>query len=58
MVAWEDGIVRRRNRGRYGIQLCLISFGIGLLSCFLFPSKLVIIILGIALILCGLCDRR
>ena len=49
--------MRRYRRKRNGMQLCLLSFGIGLLACFLFPAKLVITVLGIALVLCGLCDR-
>ena len=48
----------RRYRRRGGrLQVCLVSFGVGLLACFLFPTKLVITSLGIALILCGLSDR-
>lgn len=53
----EDDTMRRYRRSRNGIQVCLVSFGIGLLACFLFPTKLVIAVLGIALVLCGLCDR-
>lgn len=49
--------MRKCRRGRSGIQLCFVSFGVGLLACFLFPTKLVIAILGIALVLCGICDR-
>lgn len=49
--------MRKYRRSRGGIQLCFVSFGIGLLACFLFPTKLVIAILGIALVLCGVCDR-
>ncbi len=48
----------RRSRRKGGrMQVCLVSFGVGLLACFLFPAKFVIAILGIALVLCGLCDR-
>ena len=49
--------MRGSHRGRNGIQVCFVSFGVGLLACFLFPTKCVIIALGIALVLCGLCDR-
>lgn len=49
--------MRRNRRGRNRVQVCLVSFGVGLLACFLFPTKLVIAILGAALILCGICDR-
>lgn len=49
--------MRRYRRGRSRTQVCFVSFGIGLLACFLFPTKLVIAALGIALVLCGLCDR-
>ena len=49
--------MRRYRRGRNGMQVSFVSFGIGLLACFVFPTKLVIAILGIALVLCGLCDR-
>lgn len=49
--------MRKYRRKGGGFQLCLVSFGVGLLACFLFPTKLVIIGLGIALILCGLSDR-
>ena len=53
----EDEAMRRYRRSRNGMQVCLVSFGIGLLACFLFPTKLVIAVLGIALVLCGLSDR-
>ena len=49
--------MRGYRRGKSRMQVCLASFGIGLLACFLFPTKLVITILGAALILCGICDR-
>lgn len=49
--------MRRYRRGSNGLQVCLVSFGIGLLACFLFPTKLVMVVLGGALVLCGLCDR-
>lgn len=49
--------MRRRHRRQNRLQVCLVSFGIGLLACFLFPLKLVVVCLGIALILCGICDR-
>ncbi len=49
--------MRRYRRGRGGMQVCFVSFGIGLLACFLFPAKFVIAILGIALVLCGFSDR-
>lgn len=49
--------MRRCHRRRGGLQICCISFGIGLLACFLLPVKLVIAVLGIALVLCGLSDR-
>lgn len=48
--------MRGYRRGKSRVQVCLVSFGIGLLACFLFPTKLVITILGAALILCGICD--
>ena len=57
MVAQEDDSMRRYSRRGPVLQLCLISFGVGLLACFLFPAKLVIAILGVALVLCGLSDR-
>lgn len=48
----------KRYRRRGGcLQTCFVSFGVGLLACFLLPAKLVIAILGIALVLCGVCDR-
>ena len=48
----------RRYRRRGGrLQTCFVSFGVGLLACFLFPPKVVIAILGVALVLCGVCDR-
>lgn len=53
----EDDTMRRYRRGRGRLQVCFVSFGVGLLACFLFPAKFVIAILGIALVLCGLCDR-
>lgn len=49
--------MRRYRRSKGGLQGSFVSFGIGLLACFLLPAKLVIAILGIALILCGICDR-
>lgn len=49
--------MRRQRRRHGGIQVCLVSFGVGLLACFLFPAKFIITVLGIALVLCGLCDR-
>ena len=49
--------MRKYRRGHNGVRVCFVSFGVGLLACFLFPTKLVIACLGIALVLCGLCDR-
>ena len=49
--------MRKCRRDRGGLQTCCISFGVGLLACFLLPVKMVIAVLGIALVLCGLCDR-
>lgn len=49
--------MRRYRHGRSGMQICFVSFGIGLLACFLFPTKLVIAALGVALVLCGLSGR-
>ena len=49
--------MRRYRRKGNRLQVSLVSFGMGLLACFLFPTKFVITILGIALVLCGLCDR-
>jgi uncharacterized membrane protein YgaE (UPF0421/DUF939 family) len=53
----EDDAMRGYRRGRSRLQVCFISFGIGLVACFLFPTRLVIAVLAVALILCGLCDR-
>lgn len=49
--------MRRYRRRRNGTHVCLVSFGVGLLACFVFPSKLVVAILAVALVLCGICDR-
>lgn len=49
--------MRKYRRGRNGVHLYFVSFGVGLLACFLFPTKLVIAILGVSLVLCGVCDR-
>ena len=47
----------RHKRGATG--LCFVSFGIGLLACLVFPSEFVVVLLGAALIFCGLsCGRR
>lgn len=55
-IEGEDAM-RRYRRSRGGWQVCFVSFGVGLLACFLFPAKFVIAILGVALVLCGICDR-
>ncbi len=43
---------RRYSRGRK--ERYFVSFGVGLLTCFVLPAKAVIILLGIALVVCGL----
>lgn len=50
--------MRRYRRRHSGAKIGVISFGIGLLACFILPAKLVVAILGVALVLCGLSDRR
>lgn len=44
----------RRRSGRSRRERYFVSFGVGLLTCFVLPAKAVIILLGIALVLCGL----
>ncbi len=46
----------RRDGGSSG---GFVAFGLGLLACTVCPTKLVVILLGIALVLCGVsCGKR
>ncbi len=44
--------VKRRRTGRGGIGF--VYFGAGLLACTVLPTKLVVLVLAAALVLCGL----
>lgn len=47
---------RRRNTGT---TVCFAFFGIGLLTCTVLPPKVLVVLLGAALILCGFsCAKR
>ncbi len=38
---------------------CFAAFGVGLLACAILPSKLMVVLLGAALVLCGIaCGNR
>jgi len=43
-----------RRCGRSRKEWYFVSFGVGLLTCFVLPAKAVIVLLGIALVICGL----
>ena len=48
-----------RRRRRNSTELCFVAFGVGLLACLVVPSEFVVVLLGAALIFCGLsCGRR
>lgn len=44
----------KRRYGRNRKEHYLVSFGLGLLACFVLPAKVMILVLGIALVICGL----
>lgn len=44
----------RRHRNRHRRERYFVSFGVGLLTCFVLPAETVVILLGIALVACGL----
>jgi len=49
----------RRGRRNSGNGLVFAAFGVGLLACTVFPTKLVVLLLGAALVLCGCsCSKR
>ncbi len=49
----------RRKRCRSGAGVGFVAFGAGLVVCTVLPSKLLMIVLGAALILCGCsCGKR
>ena len=54
--------MRYRNRGKRRNDSngwIFAAFGIGLLACTIFPSKLMVVLLAAALILCGVsCGNR
>lgn len=53
------GDMRRRKCSDGGTGVGFIAFGAGLLVCTLLPSKLLMIVLGAVLILCGCtCGKR
>ena len=56
---WGRVSVMRRRRRNDNTELYFVAFGVGLLACLVFPSKFVVVLLGAALIFCGLsCGRR
>jgi hypothetical protein len=52
--------MRGRGRKRHDSSgLGFAAFGIGLLACTLLPTKLMVVLLGAALVLCGIsCGKR
>lgn len=51
--------MKRNRRCDCGTGVGFVAFGAGLLVCTLLPSKLLMIVLGAALILCGCtCGKR
>ncbi len=51
--------MRRCHNRRRGNGFPFAAFGIGLLACTILPSKLMVVLLGAALVLCGLsCGKR
>lgn len=44
----------RRRYGKSRKERYFVSFAVGLLTCFVLPAKAVIILLGVALVVCGL----
>lgn len=46
--------MRRRHRRGAGVDVvCFAAFGAGLLTCCILPTKLLVVILGVALVICG-----
>lgn len=55
----EGAAGMRRKRCRSGAGVGFVAFGAGLVVCTVLPSKLLMIVLGAALILCGYtCGKR
>ncbi len=50
---------RRGGRTKNAAGLGFAAFGFGLLACTVLPTKLTVVLLGVALVLCGLsCGKR
>ncbi|MBQ1950773.1 MAG: hypothetical protein II363_04180 [Clostridia bacterium] len=49
----------RRCRNNTGAGVCFAAFGVGLLACCVLPTKCIVVLLGAALVCCGLsCTKR
>ena len=44
----------RHRRSRNSRERYFVSFGVGLLTCFVLPAETVVVLLGLALVVCGL----
>ncbi len=50
---------RRGSHSRTGVGFSFAAFGCGLLVCTMLPTKLMVVLLGAALVFCGVsCGKR